>query len=251
MSNVNDLYDKAQTVHLEEHDADRSALAALTENWKSADIPALQSTVSEYQIARFRNGDVDPVFQSLMQVLAALPETPRSVLDAACATGYYNEVIARALPDARYVGSDYSAAMIDVARLRYPQKRFEVEDATKLSFTDRAFDCVLLSGALEHIPDYHAAIAQICRVAANFVVLHRLPTIRGQEIRHTVGSQYSIVTPRIYYTRSFIRQAFREAQFAQITDIPTYARPLRATLRRLLNRSEPDIRTVAFRRVRA
>ncbi len=249
MPNVQDLYEKAQIVQVAERDTDPATLAELASNWKSADIPALQSSISDYQIANLRNGDIDPVFRSLITILGALPEPPQTILDAACATGYYSEVIERALPNVRYVGSDYSSAMIDAARSRYPRRQFEVQDVTRLSFADRAFDCVLLSGALEHIPNYDAAIMQICRAARKFVVLHRLPTIRGREIRHTVGSQYSIVTPRIYYTQSFIRRAFRDAGFVKIADLPTYSRPRRTVLRLLLRRSEPDARTIAFKRL--
>jgi ubiquinone/menaquinone biosynthesis C-methylase UbiE len=251
MPSVKDLYDQAQTLRLTERDADPSTLTDLSENWKSADIPVLQSKVSDYQMARFRDGEVDPVFQSLIDILGVLPEPPKTIIDAACATGYYSEVIERVLPDASYLGSDYSSAMVDTARLHYPRRHFEIQDATKLSFADRAFDCVLLSGALEHIPEYGTAISEICRAASKFVVLHRLPTVRGGEIRHTVGSQYSIVTPRIYYTRSFIRRVFRREGFVKIADIPTYARSRREALRMLVRRGEPDIRTMAFKRIRA
>ena len=45
-----------------------------------------------------------------------------------------------------YVGIDYTPAMIDICRTKYPQARFEVEDARDLSrFGDEAFTLVIFS----------------------------------------------------------------------------------------------------------
>lgn len=249
MPTTDDLYNRAQVKKIDEREVDSGALADLAANWKDPTIPDLQSSVSDHQISRFRTGDVDAVFASLLQALHAIGRAPKSVLDAACATGYYSEVVRNIWPSIDYLGSDYSDAMVAKARAQYPRETFRTEDATKLSFVDRQFDCVLLSGALEHIPNYLGAIAEICRVAGEYVVLHRLPVIPGHEIRHTIGSQYSIATPRIYYPRSFIRANFRRFGFKTIVDIPTYARPLMQSVRMAFRHSGPDIRTVVLRRV--
>jgi SAM-dependent methyltransferase len=248
MPTVEDLYNQAQTLKLAERDADRTELANLAGNWKDPTIPDLQSTVSDHQMARFRGGDVDAVFASLVGALRSIASAPGGILDAACATGYYSEVVRSVWPTINYLGSDYSDAMIAKSRERYPRERFQVEDATKLSFADRQFGCVLLSGALEHIPNYAEAIAEICRVAKNYVVLHRVPIIRGRRIRYTIGSQYSIATPRIYYPRSFIRAAFRRQGFKLVADRPTYARPLLQSVRMAFRSGGPDIRTIVLRR---
>lgn len=249
MSNTDDLYKRAQVLKIDERDVDSKALADLAANWKDPTIPDLQSSVSDHQISRFRSGDIDAVFASLLQALRVIGQAPKSLLDAACATGYYSEVIRSIWPSIEYLGSDYSEAMIDKARAQYPQETFRAEDATKLNFADRQFEGVLLSGALEHIPNYLGAIAEICRVAEEYVVLHRLPVIPGHKIRHTIGSQYSIATPRIYYPRSFIQTGFRQNGFKVIADIPTYARPLTQTVRMAFRHSGPDIRTMVLRRV--
>lgn len=42
--------------------------------------------------------------------------------------------------------------------------RFSIGDATALDFAENTFDAVICSEVLEHLPDYHAAIAEIRRV---------------------------------------------------------------------------------------
>lgn len=249
MPTTDDLYNRAQVLKIDEREVESKALADLAANWKDRTIPHLQSSVSDHQMTRFRSGDVDAVFASLLQALRSIKRAPRSLLDAACATGYYSEVIRRAWPSIEYLGSDYSEAMIETARSRYPKEQFRTEDATKLSFKEHQFGCVMLSGALEHIPNYLDAISEICRVAEEYVVLHRLLVIPGHEIRHMIGSQYSIVTPRIYYPRSFIQTNFRQYGFKVVADIPTYARSLMETMRMVFRHSGPDIRTMVFRRI--
>ena len=44
-------------------------------------------------------------------------------------------------------------------------------DATQMPFADSAFDVVTMLEVLEHIPDTHRALAEVCRVARRFSVL--------------------------------------------------------------------------------
>jgi ubiquinone/menaquinone biosynthesis C-methylase UbiE len=57
----------------------------------------------------------------------------------------------------RYTGVDYSNAMIAHTRARSPSTAFEVVDATRLPYADRAFDIVFNGASLMHIIDYQAA----------------------------------------------------------------------------------------------
>jgi ubiquinone/menaquinone biosynthesis C-methylase UbiE len=44
-------------------------------------------------------------------------------------------------------------------------------DVTALPFAERSFDVVTMLEVLEHIPDMHRALAEVCRVANKFVIL--------------------------------------------------------------------------------
>ena len=83
-------------------------------------------------------------------------------LDAACGTGRHAATM-RAL-GATCAGFDQSAAMLDVARLKVPEGRFEVAQADSVPFDDDTFDVAIISLALCHLEDPTKAVAELGRV---------------------------------------------------------------------------------------
>lgn len=221
---ADEIYRRAQKVRFSEKKVAKSEIHEYADAWKDGSIPELQLSVSDFQLDQFRNGIIDPVFESLISILKYLQDQKIKLLDLACATGYYSEIIGSLFPNVMYTGADYSESMIVVAGERYPDKEFFVEDATSLSLQTDSFDCVMLSGALEHIPDYQKAIREICRVSKKYIILHRLPIAVNNELIHTLGSQYSIITPRTYFSEKYIERQFVHLGFCLRANIPTYPR---------------------------
>jgi ubiquinone/menaquinone biosynthesis C-methylase UbiE len=105
--------------------------------------------------------------------------TNPSVLEVGCGSGYYSEVLRCLLPyPVHYLGLDYSAAMIDLARKRYPSEEFVVGDATALPFADSTFDIVFNGVSLMHIPRYEAAISESRRVTRRWCIFHTVPVLK-------------------------------------------------------------------------
>jgi ubiquinone/menaquinone biosynthesis C-methylase UbiE len=77
------------------------------------------------------------------------------ILDVGTGPGYLPIEIVRMLPDVEVVGIDLSEDMVKIAR-RNAEKanvnriRYEVEDASKMSFADSSFDFVVSTGSLHH-----------------------------------------------------------------------------------------------------
>jgi SAM-dependent methyltransferase len=122
------------------------------------DFAALYDDHPEY-VARRQGGsfeqaqiDIEVRLFKLPHLLGLLPQPERlaSVLEIGCATG---ELIA-AFPvsaGGRKLGMDISAANVVTARARHPEVEFRCGD-----FRDgpaEAFDAVILSDVLEHVPD--------------------------------------------------------------------------------------------------
>ncbi|KAA0181019.1 trans-aconitate 2-methyltransferase [Cupriavidus gilardii] len=88
------------------------------------------------------------------ELIAAVPtQTVRSAIDLGCGPGNSTEVLAARYPDARIVGLDSSQDMIDAARKRLPQFKFQLGDIS--AWRDPGpYDLVLANAALQWVPDH-------------------------------------------------------------------------------------------------
>ncbi|MCL2331957.1 MAG: ubiquinone/menaquinone biosynthesis methyltransferase [Actinomycetia bacterium] len=94
---------------------------------------------------------------------------PRAVLDVASGTGDIALQLARALPQARIVASDFSENMLAVAERRIEAEGLEnvevsCQNAMQMSFPDASFDAVTISFGLRNVCDFQQVIEQCVRV---------------------------------------------------------------------------------------
>ena len=84
------------------------------------------------------------------------------IADLGCGSGIFTQ----ALADLGFsvTGVDLSPGLIDVARQRFPDVEFLVGDVENLPFDDGAFDGILLSGILHHLPDPKPCAREVHRV---------------------------------------------------------------------------------------
>ncbi len=96
-----------------------------------------------------------------LKKLAAVQPTDR-VLEVGCGAGH---VLAQ-FPGADRTGIDLSPTMVEKAKRRLgPDVRVLQGSAETLPFDDGAFDVVLCTEVLEHVPDPRRVIAELVRVA--------------------------------------------------------------------------------------
>ncbi len=92
------------------------------------------------------------------------------VLDVGCGTGDLLRLLAPLVAPADAIGIDLSATMIAEARRRHaghePNVSFEVGDVFALRYDTGAFDRVLASQVLLHLPHVEVALAEVARVLA-------------------------------------------------------------------------------------
>ena len=72
------------------------------------------------------------------------------VLDLGCGNGRFFEILKDKGVD--YIGVDFSERLIEIAKKRYPQVKFQVADALNLPFPNNFFDKVYAIAVLHHIP---------------------------------------------------------------------------------------------------
>ena len=88
----------------------------------------------------------------------------KDVLEIGCGSGYGADLLNQLNPKS-YIGLDVMEEQIELARVKYPQFEFLLQDATDLSqFSTTSKDVVIIFGVLHHIPDLRKAIDEIVRV---------------------------------------------------------------------------------------
>ncbi len=91
------------------------------------------------------------------------------VLEVGCGRGVGTEIIFERFGAREVAAFDLDAGMVKQARRRlagYPPERLRLwtGDAAKIEAGDASFDAVVDFGILHHVPDWQAAVAEICRV---------------------------------------------------------------------------------------
>jgi ubiquinone/menaquinone biosynthesis C-methylase UbiE len=71
----------------------------------------------------------------------------------------------------RFVATDLSPAILQVANQRHDFLDTSAHSATALGFADKSFDLVLACEVLEHLEDPLAALRELARVSARHVIL--------------------------------------------------------------------------------
>lgn len=96
--------------------------------------------------------------KGVVELLA--PQRGESILDLGCGTGHLTAEIGE--KGAKVIGVDRSAEMVAEANANYPGIRFEVMDATELTF-EREFDAVFSNAALHWIRDAEKVVRGVAK----------------------------------------------------------------------------------------
>jgi len=88
----------------------------------------------------------------------------KDVLEIGCGNGHGGYLLNQLQPKS-YIGLDVMPEQIEIARRKYPQYQYILQDATDLSqFADASNDVVIIFGVLHHIPEWRKTIDEIARV---------------------------------------------------------------------------------------
>jgi SAM-dependent methyltransferase len=96
---------------------------------------------------------------------------PQTLLDAGCGEGFVSEIFLRELPTLQVTGFDMLETSIKLAQLRNPRGTFSTGDIYNIDHPDNSFDVVVSFEVLEHLHEPDKALAELARVAKDYVVL--------------------------------------------------------------------------------
>lgn len=115
------------------------------------------------QYVKFEEERTRPV----KDLLAAVPPTPiRTAVDLGCGPGNSTEALASHAPGAAIYGLDVSADMIETARKRLPELRFDVADVTAWD-EPGPYDLILSNAVFQWIPAHEPLLVKIVNKLAS------------------------------------------------------------------------------------
>jgi ubiquinone/menaquinone biosynthesis C-methylase UbiE len=169
-------------------------LGATSDSWKDPRMPREQREIVESELKMLYEGNPPPVFARAVEALSSIPgKEIQTLLEAGCASGYYSEVISQLLGNRfKYTGGDYSDAMLELARQKYPGVPFLKLDVCNIDLHDQSYDVVLSGAVIMHVEHWEKAIQELARVARKFLVLHRTPVTTGPVSRRESLSYASV-----------------------------------------------------------
>jgi len=180
--------------------------ASFTPNYNDLIVQATQGQETNYYEQEQLWGSNQLQERELRRIAATLDVIPRSassVLDVGCGDGRLtNRLTARA---GRVVGADISQEA-----LRHVRAETVLASVTDLPFETRAFEGVVTSDMLEHLPDqeYMQALSEIRRIADLWVVIGvpwRQQLARGTRRCAQCGSTFHVN----YHQRSYSRRSLK------------------------------------------
>jgi 2-polyprenyl-3-methyl-5-hydroxy-6-metoxy-1,4-benzoquinol methylase len=120
----------------------------------------------------------------------------RSVLDLGCGAGVFCRLAADA--GASVTGIDAAPALVEIARERVPEGRFDVGDIQALPYQDRSFDIVTAFNILQFVPGPLTTLTEVRRVARPQGRIYILVWGREQhtELLAVMKALHPLVPPR-------------------------------------------------------
>lgn len=151
------------------------ALRRYRESWRSSDVADQMLALTDKQLAEPDAVAPYRSFGELLGILTADPDLPRpaSFLDIGCGVGAYGELLERHAPGRfEYTGADFSREILDAARRRWPERRFEQRDLFEPGATD-GFDVVFASALVDVLAEPDRALDALLGADARVAIVHR------------------------------------------------------------------------------
>jgi SAM-dependent methyltransferase len=146
--------------------------------WKDRRVADRQDMVFAPVLQEMREGRPREDFTALAAAVRLTGATDPLIVEVGCGSAWNAEVLTRLWNRPfRYIGMDYSPAMIAKARRRDPQRPYLVGDATAVPLRDRSCDILLSGTILMHLLGYQAAIRESRRVARRWCIFHTVTIV--------------------------------------------------------------------------
>ena len=185
---------------------------ALTEGWRSTEIPARQRALVEQQLAALERGRPPQVFRVAARAVRATGVAVPTIIELGCASGYYARVFAGLLDRPfHYIGVDYAQPLLVQGRAYDPALVLVGGEASAIPLCDGVADIVFSSALLLHLTDVDEAIRESARLAREWVIFHRTPLLRRTPTTYTRKAAYGVPVLEAIFNRAELAEQIARA----------------------------------------
>jgi SAM-dependent methyltransferase len=131
-------------------------------------------------------------------IFRLLPHGRKSVLEIGARDGYISRLLAERF-------DEVTALDLEKPTFQFPRVTTVAGDVTRLQFPDNAFDCVLCTEVLEHIPALQQACRELVRVARREIIIG-VPFRQDTRLGRTTCRQCGKVNPPWAHINTFDEQ---------------------------------------------
>jgi ubiquinone/menaquinone biosynthesis C-methylase UbiE len=182
------------------------------EGWKNREVASKQMKAYEPLLKQMHEGKPREDFITAARALELTGCLDGSVLEVGCGNGYYSEVLKFLTKGGfSYHGVDFSDAMLESARNKYPDRHFSHADACNLGFADNSFNVVWSGTVLMHVPDFESAVKETVRVSNRWCVFHSTPLVSSGKTVLMQKKAYGSVVPEVLINKDIFEGLLRSS----------------------------------------
>ena len=172
-----------------------------------------------------RSGNIRRDFQAAADAIGWTGLDNPLIVEVGCGSGYNAQVLSYLLhKPIRYIGLDYSQAMVTLGKEVYPLIPLLMADATALPLPDNACDILFNGGALMHILDYTKVVQESHRVSRRWCIFHTVPVLQQLETTVLKKLAYGGPVVEVIFNESELLELFADSglQVRRILENITY-----------------------------
>ena len=180
----------------------------LTTGWQQPIVAERQEAAFADVLRDMHRGKVREDFAALANALRATNTVDPLIVEAGCGSGWNHRVLEFLLKrKLRYIGLDYSQAMVHLGKQTQPEDSFVAGDVTALPLAGASCDVLILGTVLMHVIGYKDAIQESRRVTKKWCVFHTIPVLKRRSTTVLRKEAYGVAVVEI---------AFNEAEFLDL-----------------------------------